>query len=100
MKMNLVQIVIVASVAVFLGSSASADAGSGSVSSRKISGIEALRLTVGESFLHARARIIRFGWDRTPRVRRESEHDLDLHLSLGIRGQYKIMQLIHFFLQI
>lgn len=62
MRLNFVQIVLAASVCVAMGSSAGADEVIGSASAKKTSKIEALQLIVGESFLRARARIVRFGW--------------------------------------
>jgi hypothetical protein len=62
MRLSCVQIVMVASLTVLLGSSAKVEGASNSDNSRKTSGIEGLRLKVGESFLEARARIIRLGW--------------------------------------
>jgi hypothetical protein len=62
MKLDFFQILAVASVVVATGSSARAEGAMGSASSKKTSGIEALRLNVGEAFLPARARIITLGW--------------------------------------
>lgn len=62
MKLNFVQIMVVASFVVSMGSSARADGASGSSSPNKTSGMEDLGLNVGESFLRARARIIKLGW--------------------------------------
>lgn len=76
MKLNFVQLVMVASVAVSMGSSARADGAIGSASSKKTSGIEALRLNVGEPFLHARARIIALGW-KPIRMRYHDNYEYD-----------------------
>lgn len=52
---------MIASLTVLLGSSAKVE-GSSSGNSRQTSGIEGLRLKIGESFLEARTRIIKLGW--------------------------------------
>ncbi len=62
MRLSSFQIIVIASLTVFLGLSAEVKGASGNDNSRKKAGISDLRLKVGESFLQARSRIVGHGW--------------------------------------
>lgn len=76
MRMSCLQIVMAVSLTTLLGSSTTITAASHSTNSRKTSGVESLRLKVGESFLQTRSRIIKLGW-KPIRMHRNDDYEYD-----------------------
>lgn len=77
MRLSCVHIVAAASLTILLGSPAKGDDASGNDKSRSMPDIgKGLELRVGESFLKARARIIRRGW-KPIRMHKNDNYEYD-----------------------